>query len=98
LSLADLWGTYGHTLTIERWLSEVKMCWVMLEALWERREQVIAPPRLIGGGDLIQELGLAPGPVIGRILEAIREAQTTGEVSDREGAMNLARKYLNKVS
>jgi tRNA nucleotidyltransferase/poly(A) polymerase len=97
LSLADLWGTYGHTLSLERWLNEVKMCWVMLEALWDRPEQAVAPPRIINGDDLIKSLGLTPGPVIGRILEAVREAQTAGEVTDRESALNLARAYLNKV-
>lgn len=98
LSLADVWGTYAQNLSMERWMGEVKMCWVMLEALWERREQAVAPPRLISGSDLIQEFGLPPGPIIGRILETVREAQATGDVKDREGAILLARQYLNKVS
>lgn len=40
----------------------------------------------------MQELGLAAGPQIGLLLEAIREAQAAGEVTDRESALALARR------
>ena len=42
--------------------------------------------------DLIDELDLSPGPIIGRILEEIREAQATGLINDKEAALELARK------
>jgi putative nucleotidyltransferase with HDIG domain len=38
------------------------------------------------------ELDLPPGPEIGRILEALREAQFTGEVTTREEALAYARR------
>jgi hypothetical protein len=41
---------------------------------------------------LIDELDLSPGPIFSRILEEIREAQATGVVTDREAALELARK------
>lgn len=59
-----------------------------LERLPEEERQ---PARLIGGEDLIA-LGLAPGPVFGRILEAVREAQLEGEITRREEALALARR------
>jgi poly(A) polymerase/tRNA nucleotidyltransferase (CCA-adding enzyme) len=34
-------------------------------------------------------LGLAEGPLIGRLLEALAEAQAAGEVADRDGALAL---------
>ena len=50
------------------------------------------PPRaLLRGDELARELGLAPGPLIGRLLEELRAAQFAGEVSDRAGALAYAR-------
>ncbi len=48
------------------------------------------PPPLITGRDLIGALGLEGGPQIGRLLEAVREAQAAGEVGTREEALALA--------
>jgi hypothetical protein len=45
----------------------------------------------LNGNDLMAELDLAPGPQIGRLLEAIREAQAAGELHTREAALSLAR-------
>lgn len=46
------------------------------------------PPAPLVRGD---ELGLAPGPAIGRILEAIDEERAAGTISTREEALALAR-------
>lgn len=53
--------------------------------LAEFRQEEIRPPRLLGGDDLI-ELGFSPGPLFGRILSEIEEAQLNGELASREEA------------
>ena len=50
-------------------------------------ESLMVPPKLIDGHDLIDGFGLSPGPKIGEVLEAVREAQATGEVTAREEAL-----------
>jgi hypothetical protein len=40
------------------------------------------------------ELNLSPGPLVGRLLETVREAQAAGEISTREEALALARAEL----
>jgi poly(A) polymerase len=48
------------------------------------------PPRpLLRGDELARELGIAPGPRLGELLEALVRAQYTGEVSTREQALAL---------
>ena len=54
--------------------------------------------RIVTGRDLISELGLKPGPIIGELLRAIDEAQAVGEISTREEALQLARKLLSERS
>ena len=46
------------------------------------------PPSPLVRGD---ELGLEPGPEIGRILDAIDEERAAGTISTREEALELAR-------
>jgi tRNA nucleotidyltransferase/poly(A) polymerase len=96
LGLADLRGTHDHTQTTENWGVALDIAKILLDNYWEKREETVAPPRLLDGGELIKELSLEPGRVIGQLLEAIREGQAVGEISTREEALTLARKMVNE--
>jgi hypothetical protein len=61
----------------------------MLGDYWDRRPERVKPPPLVDGHDLLREFGLEPGPQIGELLEAVREAQVAGEVGDRNEALSL---------
>jgi putative nucleotidyltransferase with HDIG domain len=62
---------------------------VLPDALAWHREGPHRPP--ISGDDLAKELGPLPGPEIGRLLQELSAASFAGEISDREGALALAR-------
>ena len=102
LGLADVRATRVHALTIEVWNAYLDVARILLESYWERPQEIIAPPRLIDGNELMKELGLKPGPAVGQILESIRENQAAGKIEDREQALAFARdefaKGLNGVS
>ncbi|HFC11683.1 MAG TPA: HD domain-containing protein, partial [Anaerolineae bacterium] len=66
----------------------------LLTHYFEAYEDVVQPPKLIDGRDLIRELGIKPGKEIGRILAAITEAQASGDITTREEAFALAGKTL----
>lgn len=51
-------------------------------------------PKLISGDELIGELGLEPGPLVGELLEHIHEEQRLGAVTSRDEALALARGLL----
>lgn len=55
------------------------------------------PPRrpLLSGDDIMKELGITPGPLIGDILEAIENAQDAGKISTREEALQLAKRLMS---
>ena len=96
LGLADLRGTQGSTLTQDTWVSALDVARILLENYWEKPQETVAPPRLLNGNELMSELSLPPGPVVGQLLEAIREGQATGIVEDRQGALDLARQVLKE--
>ncbi len=62
-------------------------------ARWRRGAKPASPLR---GDDLMRELGIEPGPMVGELLELLREAAFAGEVSSRDEAVELARRELGR--
>ena len=60
-----------------------------------QEESLVAPPKLIDGHDLIDIFGISPGLKIGELLESVREAQATGEVTTRQEALACVREQLS---
>jgi poly(A) polymerase len=54
----------------------------------------IDPPPLISGHDLIA-MGIPPGKTIGRILDAVKNAQLEGIIQTRQEAMKMAKKLAS---
>lgn len=97
LTLADVWATYENTLTQATWADSLDIVRVFLEAWWEKRDELILPPQLVSGHELMEKLSIPPGPQVGRLLEAVREAQVTKDVGDHAGALEYAHSYLLKL-
>lgn len=91
LSMADILATYGPTLPQERWERHLDVVRVLLNAWWEDRAESIFPPLFVDGDALMEELGISAGPLVGYLLDAIREAQVAGDIHTRQEAINLAR-------
>ncbi len=83
LSLADHLATRGPHLDLTYWQQHTQMVEYVLSQHFEQ-ESITSPPRLVNGHDLVNIFGLRPGPKIGQILEAVREAQAAGEVTTKE--------------
>ncbi len=98
LSLADALGTYEAALPQDTWQAELEVCRALLEAYWEKSEEVVAPPRYLSGNELMDLFDLKPGRVVGKLLAAIREAQAVGDVHNREEALDFARRWFEQHS
>lgn len=96
LGLADLRATHAHALTIETWSVYLDIARILLESYFEKPEEIISPPRLLDGSLLMKELSLKPGPIVGQLLESIRENQAAGKIETREQALAFAREELAK--
>ena len=93
LSLADFLATQGPRLDLGEWRQHTRMMqYIICE--YERDERIAKPPKLISGHDLIKLFNMQPGPEIGRILEAVREAQGSNEISTREEALEFVSKHV----
>jgi hypothetical protein len=96
LALADTLATYGLPVDIDVWKTHLEVCQALLECWFEKPTESVHPPVLINGYDLQNEFQLKPGPVIGQILEALREAQAEGEIHDRQQAIQFARSWVSE--
>ncbi len=96
LGLADLRATYAHSLTLETWTVYLDVARILLENYFERPEEIISPPRLLDGNLLMKELAIKPGPLVGQLLESIRENQAAGNIENLEQALQFAREELTK--
>jgi hypothetical protein len=94
LALADTHATRGHTLTQETWTAALDVCRIFLENYWEKPAETVYPPRLLDGNEVMTAFDLKPGPRVGEVLEAIREAQATGKIGTREEALSFAKDWL----
>jgi poly(A) polymerase len=69
------------------------------QMLTEALRWVTAPPRPpVRGDEVARELGVRPGPELGRILAELEEASFSGEISTRQEAIELARDLLRDGS
>ena len=92
LSLADHLATRGPNLAPDNWREHARVVEYVLSQHFEQAS-IVRSPRLVDGHDLIDLLAMKPGPEIGEILEAVREAQAAGELSSREDALSFIRDY-----
>ena len=93
LSLADHLATRGPELNLAGWQEHARMVDYVLAQHFEQ-ERLVIPPKLLNGHDIINIFGLNPGPKIGKLLEAVREAQASGEIASREEALAYIRERL----
>jgi tRNA nucleotidyltransferase/poly(A) polymerase len=94
--LADALTAHGAEPSLQKWQAAVEIVHSLLEGYFERPEEVIRPAPLLTGDDLIREFELSPGPQIGELLDALREAQAAGEVGTREDAVALVERGLGR--
>jgi putative nucleotidyltransferase with HDIG domain len=97
LSLADVLATYDLNITSEQWVRHLDVVRSLLQAWWEKPQESVSPPSIINGNELMEELNLQPGPVVGLLLEAIRENQAVGKIHAKDDAISLAKDYLKDI-
>jgi len=91
LALVDAAAARGPSMTREGWMRQAGyMNSVLVRS--QEEEGIVRAPRLLDGRDIMAALGLAEGPEVGRLLESLREAQATGEVTDRAQALAWVRR------
>lgn len=94
LALADYLASRGPLVSMEEWSGQCRvMNYILAER--ERQQTRIPPVQLLDGHDIMRVFGLAPGPLIGKLLSRVHEAYASGELSTKEEALALIREELS---
>jgi len=88
-------ATYGDTLPQPIWLQALKVSKSILSAWLTEKDNLITPPLLLDGHDLQRIFGLQPGKCFGRLLDALEEAQASGEIQTREQAQAFIQQRIS---
>ncbi|MAT08060.1 MAG: CCA tRNA nucleotidyltransferase [Dehalococcoidia bacterium] len=54
--------------------------------------------RIVNGYDLMSELGLEPGPFVGKLIDLISESYAAGEINNRKEAIDFAKTVIKNES
>lgn len=101
LAMADRLSARGPEITDKIVDDNIKSLFMLLDKYKDSIEQVAKMPKFLDGNDLMALLNLEKGPVIGKILASLHEAQISGDILDKEQAIDFVRKFyieLNKES
>ncbi len=94
--LADILSAYEDTVTEERWQRALRTSRTLLDGWFNHYHEVIDPPAIIDGDEIMDEFHLSAGKIIGEILESIREAQAGGMVNSKDDALACARAVIKR--
>jgi poly(A) polymerase len=95
LCLADHLAARASSLDMTQWQEHAHMTEYVLARHFEE-ENLSSPPKILDGHDIMKTFSLSPGPKIGELLEALREAQAAGEVNTREKALKYIEHLLSE--
>jgi poly(A) polymerase len=94
LTLADYLACLGPLMTMRGWGKHCHLVSYILEE-HEKQQTKVQPIKLVNGHDLMERFGLTSGPLLGKLLSILYEAQASGDINNREEALALAEKELN---
>ena len=93
LSIADQRSTRGPLTRGANRKHHEDVCLGLAKEFFRKKKEKKLP-RLVDGNDIMRQLKLSPGPIIGKILDEINEAQAAGEIKTKSQALELAKKFI----
>ncbi|MFH1675493.1 MAG: HD domain-containing protein, partial [bacterium] len=95
ISLADRYSAQGPLVTEEINDSHREAVRFLLECFYERSGVAVRPPQIIDGNTLIKELKIQSGPIIGYLINRVREEQVMGQLKTKEDALEFCRRIIS---
>lgn len=93
LNLADYLAARGPDLDMDDWSDHCKVAEHILQGRTMGPKTTHSP--LLGGHDIMDEFLLSPGSQVGMLLEVVREAEASGEISTKQEAICLVKSRLD---
>lgn len=95
LAMADRLSARGEKITDEIVSKNINGLTKLLNDYLELRKDIKPLEKLLDGRDIMEILKIKQGPKLGEIINALKEAQISGNVTTKEEAINFVTKYHN---
>jgi tRNA nucleotidyltransferase/poly(A) polymerase len=96
LALAKLAGVPAAELDQGKWLSALSNAAKLLD-LWLYHPETSRPQPFLDGTEIMQKFYLEGGPLIGQLLEELKEEQAAGEIKENKSALIWVKNRLNQI-
>jgi poly(A) polymerase len=97
LSLSEYASRLGSEFAQDQWLRLLEICEKLVEALYNQPD-VVSPKPYLNGNDLMFNFDLIPGPLIGELIERMKEEQAAGNIKSKEDALDWVDLRLQRNS
>lgn len=91
ISMADRLSAKGVEISDEAITKNIQGLYFILEKYKKSQEEVTKLPKLAAGNDVMELLNIPAGPMVGKVLKDLKEAQISGDVNTREEALDFIR-------
>lgn len=93
LAMADRLSARGEAVTAEMVEKNITGLTTLLKNYLEMRNEIKPVEKLLDGTDVMEILNIPPGPFLGKILNALKEAQISGDVNTKEDAVEFVKQF-----
>jgi tRNA nucleotidyltransferase/poly(A) polymerase len=93
LALCDRLSARGPNITPEMIEKNMLGTQILLEKYETAGQEAIDLPRLVGGNDVMELLGIPRCPKVGKVLGALKEAQIAGDINTRDEALEFIKNF-----
>lgn len=91
IGLADYLSRTEYPPEQDAWIKELDRIAIYLEGWFIQRKSWVEPERFLSGDELMSVFNLSPGKLIGDVLDQLKEAAASGEITNREEALEMAK-------
>ena len=93
LAMADRLSARGPEISDEIVKENIQGLYFLLEKYKKSQEEVREIPKLVDGNEVIQIFGIPRGPLVGKVLKDLHEAQISGDVNTKEEALEFIKNF-----
>ena len=97
LAKADRLAAQGKDITPEILETNLSGLDKMLNYYLEIKDSLKPLPKLIDGNEIIKILDIKPSPILGQIIDALHEAQISGDIETREDAIVFIKNFYKNL-
>lgn len=97
LAQADRLSARGEAVSDEMVENNINNLNRLLNFYLSVRDTLEPLPKLLSGNDVMEILNIKPSPLLGKIMDALHEAQISGDVCDKETAVKFVEGFSAKI-